>query len=91
MINILLHYNFLVGFGEGKLVLVWDRFAHVLVLSDPAEVGETEILECNEGDDTPNQVEETGHNGVPQDVGDGGAHLGFVFGHLLSSEKGNQC
>ena len=48
---------------------------------------ETEILECDEGDHAANQVEEAGHNGVSQDVGNGGAHLGFVFGHLLGSEE----
>ena len=59
----------------------------IFILGDPAEVSETEILECDEGDDTANQIEETGHNGVSQDVGNGGAHLGLVFGHLLSSEE----
>ena len=57
----------------------------LLIFSDSAEVGEAKILISYKREDTAHEVEQAGDGGVPKDVGDGGADLSLLLGHLLCS------
>ena len=57
----------------------------LLIFCDSTEVCEAKILISNERENAAHEVEEAGDGGIPQDVGEGGADLRLLLGHLLCS------